>query len=98
MTRTEKYLKALLELQEQLNSEAKRQHFSLKEFIKDSKVDPSFIDACIKIGLIKKIKNMYIWVVGDPTFEDAEFAVELVNDYVKESQEKEYLLSQKNEN
>lgn len=93
MSRVEKYLNLLFELKTQLRNQ-KEKDFDLKEFIKNSRVDGSFFDACIKMGLIIKYKHLgidrYLWdTTDDPTIEDAKFIIELVNDFVKRSQEKE---------
>lgn len=85
-TRETKYFNLLI----RVKKECEEGIFDLDNFINYSRVDVSFIDACKKMGFIDKIKNSWKWLIEEPTEADAKFIVELVNDYVKESQEKEY--------
>lgn len=86
-SRQEKYLKMLFELNYRLRNQ-QNEEFILKDFINYSRIDKSFIDACIKMGLVIKYKhlgiNRYLWDTTDmPTLEDAEFIIELVNDFAE---------------
>lgn len=93
MSRAEKYLNLLFKLKKQLLDQREKD-FDLKDFIKHSRIDNHFMQACLKIGLVIKYKkngiDRYVWEASDPTIEDAKFVIELVNDFCKKIQGKEY--------
>lgn len=84
--RENKYFALLI----RMKKECEEGVFDSKLFLSYSRVDSSFLKACVKMGFIDKIKNKWKWLIEEPTEPDATFIVELVNDYVKEIQEKEY--------